>query len=404
MPDQPMPRKPRKEPKPLVGQEAFAQRGRDAVLSQAAQLLLFGAQLRGRRLQKERAIPARALAAAPDTQALVIEELDEFPVPIFEPHGAIVQTEEVLLGLKRRFGIADLPKKVELAGKLALQAAADLQEKPSAMKAMGLLETCLRHEEDLVRVSAAAAHFESSAEQARLIDLFAGGTASSDPLAAEIAAMGLARYAPGHPRLAELARPKPSPKGGRRTHSSLIIHGTLIGGDPATTFAWSRPGGDFFDYLSTEVRNDVYGGPDLFDWSGGYSDAARELAANDLVAWIAGQTANHGWSDSLLFAHSYGACVAMRATQLGMKATELVLLSSPVHPQKYFPDFANAGKVVSFHVKMDVVLLADILYTGGGSLRFNDPRIGEEVLPVWFNHSATHSPNVWRKYRLKDKI
>jgi hypothetical protein len=56
-------------------------------------------------------------------------------------------------------------------------------------------------------------------------------------------------------------------------------------------------------------------------------------------------------------------------------------------------NFSAVQRVVSIRVRLDLVLLAD----GSGS-RFTDPRYNEHVLPVWFNHSASHDPNVWVKY------
>jgi hypothetical protein len=45
------------------------------------------------------------------------------------------------------------------------------------------------------------------------------------------------------------------------------------------------------------------------------------------------------------------------------------------------------------------VILAD-----RGGQKFEDRRIKENVLPIWFNHSATHDPNVWKQYRVPQKI
>lgn len=36
--------------------------------------------------------------------------------------------------------------------------------------------------------------------------------------------------------------------------------------------------------------------------------------------------------------------------------------------------------------------------TDEGGQRFQHPDIRENVLPLWFDHSATHRPNVWIKY------
>jgi hypothetical protein len=72
---------------------------------------------------------------------------------------------------------------------------------------------------------------------------------------------------------------------------------------------------------------------------------------------------------------------------------KLRFLSAPVHPSKYRVNFARVGSVSSVRVRMDLVLLAD----GSGS-RFTDPRYDEHVLPIWFNHSASHDLKVWTKY------
>lgn len=52
-------------------------------------------------------------------------------------------------------------------------------------------------------------------------------------------------------------------------------------------------------------------------------------------------------------------------------------------------------KVVSIRVCLDLVILAD-----GGGQRFNDPRIEENVLPLWFDHSRTHDPGTWQEHNV----
>jgi hypothetical protein len=85
----------------------------------------------------------------------------------------------------------------------------------------------------------------------------------------------------------------------------------------------------------------------------------------------------------------------MLASHNGLDIGSLVLLSCPVHVHKYMPDFAHVVKVVSIRVKLDLVILAD-----GGGQRYNDPNIQEHVLPIWFDHFASHSPAVWKKYKV----
>ncbi len=83
----------------------------------------------------------------------------------------------------------------------------------------------------------------------------------------------------------------------------------------------------------------------------------------------------------------------MLASQAGLNIGELVLLSCPVHIPKYLPNFTRVTKVVSIRVHLDLVILAD-----GGGQRFQDPNIQENVLPVWFDHFATHDPDIWQQY------
>ena len=88
-----------------------------------------------------------------------------------------------------------------------------------------------------------------------------------------------------------------------------------------------------------------------------------------------------------LFGHSHGVSVMMLASHDEPALGELVLLGCPVHVPKYFPDFSRVTKVVSIRVRLDLVILAD-----GGGQHFNNPRIEENVLPIWFDHSRTHDP------------
>jgi hypothetical protein len=86
----------------------------------------------------------------------------------------------------------------------------------------------------------------------------------------------------------------------------------------------------------------------------------------------------------------------MLATQNGLTAGTMVLMSCPVNVPKYIADFTRVTRVVSVHVRLDLVILAD-----RAGQRFNHPNIEEHVLPIWFDHSATHDPAVWRSRNLK---
>ena len=153
--------------------------------------------------------------------------------------------------------------------------------------------------------------------------------------------------------------------------------------------------GDFHIYVLATVDPQLYAGSDWRGWSGGYSDAARALGALDLMAFVNGK----GFAGLDLFTHSHGGSVAFLASRGGMDVGRLVLLSCPVHRNKYWPDFTRVRKVVSIRVRMDLVILAD-----GGGQRFCDPGIEEIVLPIWFKHSATHDPAVWDRENLPSRI
>jgi pimeloyl-ACP methyl ester carboxylesterase len=171
--------------------------------------------------------------------------------------------------------------------------------------------------------------------------------------------------------------------------TSLVIHGTFAAGN-----TWWQPGGDFHDYLRLGPRDEVYSGSDRFQWSGGFSDQARDLGARGLADWLAGK----GAARADLFGHSHGASISMMATRLGMQARQLVLLSCPVMPQ-YFADFGQVGQVFSIRVWFDPVILI-----AGGGQRFPDHLpITEKVLPG-FDHSSTHDPGTWRRHGLDQLI
>jgi hypothetical protein len=264
-----------------------------------------------------------------------------------------------------------------------------LAKKKSHVTAASLMEACLRHPHALVRAAAALSYFGLTSEPSRLIGILEDCAQSDDDLVRAVAATGLARLAPESPRLAELSRRTTQVTRGSSAHTSLLVHGTW-----AANEQWWKPGGNFHSYLLNGIRPDLYAGADAFSWSGIYSEAARAIAAIELQGWLAG----HGIQNPYLLTHSHGGSVAMLATQNGLNTGPLVLLSCPVHPI-YMPDFTRTGPVVSIRVKLDLVILAD-----GGGQKFNDPRIREKILPIWFDHSATHDPAVWQRYNLPSVI
>ena len=254
-------------------------------------------------------------------------------------------------------------------------------EEPGFLNLAKLVAVSLHHSSLLVRVAAASTSFDVLVDAGRLAGpVLIEGTYSEDALVRDVAATALARVAPDHPRIIELTRQGALIGEGRPANTSLIVHGTW-----ARNATWWQPGGDFHDYLLNNVDSSLYAGFDRYDWSGGYSDHARAIAALELVDW----TMQMNWYQPDLFTHSHGGNVAMLANR-AMDIGRLVLLSCPVHKNAYWPNFGRVQKVVSIRVHMDLVILAD-----RGGQRFRDPNIEENVLPLWFDHSNTHDPNTW---------
>ncbi len=379
--------------KPLGGHKAFAETGDAAVLSQAAQLLLLGNQLRA----DYRALSVRAAVTGKKSlEAIPKDHLREFPVPRLGPYRKRVALEEVHSYLQKRHGISALREPTD-EGRLAAPEKAlptlakALSKERTPVAAARLMEACLRHPHELPRVAAAAAYFDLTSQPVRLLKILEDGVSSDDHLVRHVAATALAHVAPEHPSLAGLAQ-KSAPRGGEAGGTSILVHGTFAQNSPW----WQPPDGDFFKYIKAGVWPDLYGtNPDKFQWSGGYSDAARSLAADELLNWVSA----HGFNGLAMMGHSHGGNVAMLASHGNvpgngaLRIRELVLLSCPVHVPKYTPNFGPVEKVVSIRVKLDLVILAD-----RGGQHFSDRRINEHVLPIWFNHFATHDPAVWQKY------
>ncbi|MFN0096422.1 MAG: hypothetical protein ACKVVT_16805 [Dehalococcoidia bacterium] len=76
-----------------------------------------------------------------------------------------------------------------------------------------------------------------------------------------------------------------------------------------------------------------------------------------------------------------------------MTAGKAVLLSCPVH-KEYTPG-PGLSRTISVRVRLDLVIPAD-----RGGQRFKRPDVEEIVLPIWFDHFATHDPQVWKDHDL----
>jgi hypothetical protein len=356
-------------------------------LAQAAILLCLGRQLRGDDDVHRARLAATGLEEA--SRPLLARQEEEFPIPqigLPSSRYLMADTQQVL---RQRFG----KKVLERATPEALHSLATrLYKEPSQDAAAHLLEACLAHPDELCRVAAAFAYFPLSGEASRMLEILAQGTRSTEEVVFHSAAIALARCAPTHPRLDEILPPvQGSPPAGAPGQTTLLIHGTF-----ARQEKWWQPGGDFHSYILDDVRSDLYNRPDAFRWSGRWDHGERAEAARELQLWLAAR----GEVNPGLWGHSHGANVAMIANQSGLQVDELVLLSCPVHPE-YSPRFELVRRrVVSFHVKFDLVILVD-----GGGQRFTDSRIEENILEGWFlGHSDTHNPDVWKEQELDKKV
>lgn len=376
--------------KPFIGMAAFARIGEDTTPSQAAVLLSLGKQLRGGDA------PLQARAAALRRKGFVAAEPEkDFPVPKLRGVEGPIPYDESRARLKRLHGYVPRARAVAAADEgrytdAYRDCAQRLFDKPVAANAADLLALCLDHPKALARIAAAIASMPLTSRPAENLKVLVQGVKSEDELERELAATGLARYAPAHPALRPFARVKSAPRVRKPRETLMLVHGTW-----ATDQPWYQPGGDFHTFVKG-LRNDLYDRPDFFRWSGGWNDCARDAGAASLKQWV--ESRNEQGLD--LMGHSHGGNVILKATMLGLRIGKAILLSCPVHVDKYFPNFANLTTPVrSVRVHADLVILAD-----GGGQRFRHPDIRETVLPIWFDHSASHDPQVWRNHNVAQTI
>lgn len=371
--------------KPVRGAKAFAQVGETHSPSAAAVLLSLGRQIRG----DDEALVARARASRA-AGAVSAPPDGAFPVPQLRASRQPLASREVTRRVAKRFAFS---ARLDGAGiERALRASGEqVFDVPTVDTAAELMQIALAHPHLLVRIAAAHAYLPLTDDPARCIRILIEGTRSQDRLEQELAATALARVQPEHPALRRLSRRSAPPKRVRRKPETLLlVHGTW-----ASDAEWYKPNGSFHKFIKP-LRSDLYSPADFFRWTGGYSDGARNQGAMDLKQWVE----SRGESGLDLMGHSHGANVAMLATTFGLQVGRLILLSCPVHVNKYFPDFNRVqGSVVSVRVKWDLVILADI-----GGQKFTHPAIKEVVLPVWFDHGASHAPDTWQKHSIATKI
>ena len=362
-----------------------------AVQTQAAFLLVVANLLRG--AAREAFIESQEDMAPPEDLAAL-----GVPLTIYGLEGAWPKRyplSDLQVELSRRGfasaggrGIRSDPRLAEELRTLT----AELLAKPERRSAALLAVHSLQHPDPLVRVAAATAAAEVVQHGRELAgERLRSHAREGDPLVRLLAATCLARLAPRDPLLEQLAAAAPEPSGRDPIHSSTIVHGTWAAGSD-----WWRPQGDFHRYLLADVAPDLYAGDDPFGWSGAWSNSARRKGARDLTAWAAA----HQAPCLNLFAHSHGGNLAMLATHRGLEIGRLVLLSCPVHWAKYQPKPGSVASALSIRSHLDLVILGD----AGGQRFPKGSGIREQVLGIWFKHSVSHDPEIWKALHLQQEL
>jgi hypothetical protein len=199
------------------------------------------------------------------------------------------------------------------------------------------------------------------------------------------------------------SRPEPLPAPG---DLSIAIHGTWA---RLADERWYAPGSELHDHIREQCTPCLYGGPDYFRWTGGYSEQEREQAASDLAHWLAGRGP---WIHAA-YAHSHGGNVALTASSRGVHFGLTTLLHTPITPR---PDEAwslirrACPRVLTLRSRLDLVMLADGRRTG--STLDPDQRLlpHRRVLPHWngrtgwFSHGLFVRASVWRRWKLANEV
>lgn len=367
---------------PPKREEAFAEDSDTAHQAQAAILLGMGLRMRGDDIFAGRhARDAKGLAR--------VGQEEDFPIPEV---GAVTAVFADAADLRRQV-LRRMPRAevAEVAATPAARAemAADVYKHPTPENAAVLIAASMQHRDPLVRVAAANAALPMTADASEPVAMLDRLAHSGDELVREIAAMTLAHHDPEHIVVPTERQPNEEEESVREPQGSMLIHGTFARNEP-----WYQPRGDFHVYMLSNVWRDLYSASDFYRWTGYYTDVARRDAGTALVDW----TNARGLAPMRLAGHSHGASVMMVASRR-LKIECAVLLSSPVHPGTYDLDFGNVRNVRSIRVQYDLVLMAD-----RSAQRFVDPRYNDLILPIKFNHSATHYPSVWKQYPLAYEI
>jgi len=378
------------EPVRLTDDNAFSN-SRTAALSRAAAVLVVGDLMCIANKEEFCDAPAKSVAPPEDLAQLGLK-VNLLELAEKEPQRFSLGELREQLAELRDPASAQLAES-EQALRLQSHALSQLQGAPTRKNAATLSYAALNDPDMLVQIAGACAlsHVlpNSSPAQEVIMKLDAGAR-ESDELRRDVAATCLARLQPKYDWPQNLVAQPPDWGDGPPAHTSLVVHGTW-----AAKGGWWHPGGDFYNYLAPLVH-DLYSDPDTFFWSGKWDGAERELAAQQLLYWASKKNAQC----LNVFAHSHGGNIIFLASRINRPTLAFgrtVLLSVPVHPRYYVPDFSRFQSLIAIRVHLDLVVLAD---GGGQSFPESNISIEEKVLPIWYNHSASHSPDTWKLYNL----
>lgn len=355
---------------PAAGPEAFEERSASAHQAQAALLLWTGAAVDGRE---------------PD-----VDVTPEFPVPPAAP----LARGPRRLSVRRAAAALDVDTASYASGAVgeippaeSVRLTRAMFDRPAVTTAAALIESGLHAPHRLVRTAAAVAALDTTGPREEVVAQLVEAAEDTDPDIRDLGRIGLARAVPQHVELGRYVRGRTRiRRRSRPSHTAVLSHGTF-----AANGRWWRPGGSFYAYLDG-LQPPLHLHSSSFRWSGAYSHAQRDLAADDLRDWVVAENLDEpDW-----FAHSHGATVAALATQKGQRFSRLVNLAFPVHGD-WLPDPAQVQRIIDVRVRWDLVILAD---RGGQSLppgMLTQPHV-EMVRHGWFSHSAPREQGFWEKH------
>src|SRR5260370_9197731 len=183
---------------PPFARDAFERTDETGFLTQAAYLLVLGLQLRGN-------APGQANLG----EIIPEEDISALGVPPLSPAPGRIDSERIRRSLASRFGnsvSAAIPAGEDVTWRSDTFAALhrDPFSEPTAAKAGSLMEACVRHPHELLRVAAAAAYHDRSSELEKLIAILEQGTRSVALFILQLPATALELVAPIHTRLSDL--------------------------------------------------------------------------------------------------------------------------------------------------------------------------------------------------------